>query len=323
MMLGVSWKRSGSYRNRMRCLIMYLATITSWLERRFNLRLPTMTCHAYFPWLRAFSMPVVAPVCDLISIALHPHDWVSPVLRFCNRTDTSLPQSHRHIQWVLGFLDSSKYSAVSLPNFLPVTSSLRLTFCLHPQEAFGLLSSNPVSLVTTLPQMHRHTQANPPRLFLVRLTTVKYPNCIPTKLSEPNRVSRASRLFSVNLSNDARRKQPHETVLPLFRLTHSTNFSLPQSQRQSQTAPRAVLCEYESTVNFPNFLPVKSTILLRPVPIVGVPTGIPIAPSNNNARHAAHVKLPRPHIRRDGRSYQYSTRACGLGNQKYITEGAI
>ena len=45
--------------------------------------------------------------------------------------------------------------------------------------------------------------------------------------------------------------------------------------------------------------------------------------SNNNARHAAHVKLPRPHIRRDGRSYQYSTRACGLGNQKYITEGAI
>lgn len=50
--------------------------------------------------------------------------------------------------------------------------------------------------------------------------------------------------------------------------------------------------------------------------------GFHFAP-NNNARHAAHVKLPRPHIRRDGRSYQYSTRACGLGNSYCSTEGLI
>ena len=282
-----------------------------------------MTCHAYLPWLRAFSMPVVAPVRDLISIALHPQDWVSPVLRLCRRTDTSLPQSHRHIQCEPALGDSSKYSAVSLPNFFPVISSLRLIFCLQPQDALGLLSSSPVSLMTVLPQAHRHTHAKAPRSLWVRSMTVRYPNRIPTKSSEPNFACRLSRLCSVNLSNDSRRKHPHDTVFPPSKYVLSANFSFPQAHRHNQTAPRFPLCEYDKTVSLPNTLPVKSIILLRPVPIVGVPTGIPIAPSNNNAPHACPAKLPRRRIQHKGRGYQYSTRARRLGNPYCSTEGAF
>lgn len=43
--------------------------------------------------------------------------------------------------------------------------------------------------------------------------------------------------------------------------------------------------------------------------------------SNNNAPRTCPVKLPRPHETREGRSYQYSTRACGLGNFYYTRGG--
>ena len=278
-----------------------------------------MTCHAYLPWLRAFSMPVVAPVRDLISIALHPQDWVSPVLRLCRRTDVSLPQSHRHIQCVPALGDSSKYSAVNLPNFFPVISSLRLTFCLQPQDALGLLSSRPVSLMTVLPQAHRHTHAKAPRSLWVRSTTVKNPNCIPTKSSEPNLTCRSLRRFSVNLPNDSRRKHPQDTAFPLSRYALTTSFSFPQAQRHNQTAPRVSLCEYDKTVSLPNTLPAKSMILLRPVPIVGVPTGIPIVTPNNNAASASHVMLSRQHVMHRRRGYQYNTCVCCLDKSHYST----
>lgn len=309
-MLGASLILRGSYSNGMRCLSRYWANITSYPERMF-MRLPAfLTNQLWCPADFEFSTPTVEPTRLCTSSCQHPQECVCSQVSEVSITLVSRPQSQRQTQKDAPLFDfsSSRRMAVNLPNRCPATSLLRFTPFLHPQDKLFLFHRTCVSLVSNFPQSQRHNHILN-RFPLVFSMTVRLPNRRPAKSDVPNFSRQNLSARSVWLMLLAF-LHPHDVTLLRFNRAAAVTFVFPHVQRQSQCAPCSCDATNSITVRCPNTLPVKSSIL-------------PIALSNNNARHAAHVKLPRPHIRRDGRSYQYSTRACGLGNSHFTIEGAI
>jgi len=306
MVSGASWIRRGSYSKRMRCFSKYLTNITSNDERKVK-RLPfTLTRQSYLRFPMAFRIPTWEPVRLDVSLTRHPQDNVLPCTNCEDTTDAVLPQSHLHNQctrFICGLFSRFSISrATSLPNRLPV-KSIRLSAAAH---ILHLSANSPCNLVVSRensrPQSHRQ---NHERIFL-RPIMVSEPNRLPVKSVSPNNAIRLLNALA----------QPHEVVSPLFRLVVNTVDSLPHSHTQRQHVCLPFLPAYSSAVSLPNTMPVKS---------LSCPPRFrfSIVPSNNNAPHACPVKLPRRHIKHERRSYQYSTRACRLGNCHFTMKGAI
>lgn len=220
---------------------------------------------------------------------------------------TTLPQSQRHNQAPRPSSREARSITVNEPNRCPVKSLYssrsalgglgfaHLRWTRQPQLFVCPNRNFAAVTVVSFPQSQRHNHQAPPLPLCEYRNTTNLPKRCPAK--------------SIYGPSDGACPQPQLLVEPDFRLLADTIDVFPQSHKHShETLPGRD--ERRMTTRCPNLRPVKSI-------------NADISHSNNNARHAAHVKLPRPHIRRDGRSYQYSTRACGLGNPYYITGAQV
>lgn len=228
-------------------------------------------------------MPTVAPRLLMISFRRHPQDCVAPLASELRGTVIVLPQSQTQSRYM-----PWKLTTTRRPYLTPISSTRRREYCSQPQLVALRIKSEP-RFTTSLPQSHRQSQYAP---VLVSLWSQRKATKCPKRC--PSTIGILA--------------QPQLVDTPCKRLYRYTSRSIPQSHRQLHI-------EFDScsTSHLPNLMPERSEGNFLAT----------MHRSNNNARHAAHVKLPRPHIRRDGRSYQYSTRACGLGNCHFTMKGAI
>ena len=104
---------------------------------------------------------------DALSLLKHPHDFVVPFTRFCARTIVSLPQSHTHLQRVVGdpflfTISSARLITVNLEKRCPDKSiNLQLEFVSarkQPQDLVSPSYSDVARTTTSLPQSHTHLQ---------------------------------------------------------------------------------------------------------------------------------------------------------------------